>query len=104
MKGNNGGQDATMTVDQIIGFWLSLIPFLNAGTLTLIVSLGLERLGFRIAKREFKRKPLQSLFWSLGLILVSSFAAVVIQSRLVGFEPLAAFVILFIAYLVLTQV
>ena len=91
-------------LDQIASFLLGLVPYLNAGTLTLILSLGFERLGFKISKREFKRKPMQSLFWGLGLLLISSLVAVTLQSQLVGFEPLLAFFILFAVYLVLTQV
>ena len=91
-------------LDQIASFLLSLVPYLNAGTFTLILSLGFERLGFRISRREFKRKPLQSLFWGLGLLLISSLVAVTLQSQLLGFEPLLAFFVLFAVYLVLTQV
>jgi hypothetical protein len=90
-------------VEDVIGFLLSLVPFLNAGTLTLIIDLGFERLGFKIARREFKKEPLRSLFWALCLVLTSSVVAVIIQTRLSGLEPLLVFVVLFSVYLALTQ-
>ncbi len=92
-----------MIVDDVIGFLLSLVPFLNAGTLTLIIDLGFERLGFKIARREFKKEPVKSLFWALCLVLTSSVVAVIIQTRLSGLEPLLVFVVLFSVYLALTQ-
>jgi hypothetical protein len=92
-----------VTVEEIIGFLLSLVPFLNAGTLTLITDLGFERLGFKIAKREFKKEPLKSLFWALCLVFVSSVVAVIIQTRLSGLEPLLVFIVVFAVYLALTQ-
>jgi len=55
-----------MTVEEIVRFLLSLVPYLNAGTITLIISIGLERLGFKITRREFKREPLKSLFWGFA--------------------------------------
>ncbi len=82
---------------------LGLVPYLNTGTIALIIDLALGRLGFKIAKREFKRKPVSSLFWGLCLIFISSIAALIIQTRLSGLEPLAIFLILFVVYLVLTQ-
>jgi hypothetical protein len=82
---------------------LSLVPYLNAGIVTLIIDLAFERLGFKIAKREFKRKPLSSLFWGLCLILIGSIVALIIQTRLSGFEPFIIFLVLFAAYLALTQ-
>ncbi len=92
-----------MIVEDVIGFLLSLVPFLNAGTLTLIIDLGFERLGFKITRREFRKEPLKSLFWALCLVLTSSVVAVIIQTRLSGFEPLLVLIILFAAYLALTQ-
>ena len=93
-----------MIVEDVIGFLLSLVPFLNAGTLTLIIDLGFERLGFKITRREFKKEPLKSLFWALCLVLISSVIAVIIQTRLSGLEPLLVFIVLLSAYLALTQV
>lgn len=92
-----------MIVEEIISFLLSLVPYLNAGTLTLIVNLGFERLGFKTTKREFKKKPLKSLFWGLCLILISSVVAIIIQTRLSGLEPFLALIVLFIIYLIMTQ-
>ncbi len=92
-----------MIVEDVIGFLLSLVPFLNAGTLTLIIDLGFERLGFKITRREFRKEPLKSLFWALCLVLTSSVVALIIQTRLSGFEPLLVLIILFAAYLALTQ-
>ena len=82
---------------------LGLVPYLNAGTITLIIDLAFERLGFKIAKREFKRKPLNSLFWGLCLVLIGSVVALIIQTRLSGLEPFLIFLILLAAYLALTQ-
>jgi hypothetical protein len=83
---------------------LGLVPYLNAGIITLIIDLAFERLGFKIAKREFKKKPLSSLFWGLCLIFIGSLIALVIQTRLSGLEPFLFFVVLFAAYLALTRV
>ena len=92
-----------MAVEDAIGFLLSLVPYLNAGTLTLIIDLGLERLGFKITRREFRREPLKSLFWALCLIFISSVIAVIIQTRLSGLEPTLVLLVLLTAYLALTR-
>jgi hypothetical protein len=92
-----------MTVEEVIRFLLSLIPYLNAGTITLIITIGLERFGFKITRREFKKEPLKSLFWGLCLLFLSSLIAIFIQTRLSGLEPFLVFIILFVAYLVVTQ-
>jgi hypothetical protein len=94
----------TMIAEDVIKLLLSLVPYLNAGTMTLIINLAFERLGFRIAKREFKRKPLSSLFWGLCLVFISSVVALIIQTRLSGVEPFLIFLILFATYLALTRV
>jgi hypothetical protein len=94
----------TMIAEDVIKLLLSLVPYLNAGTMTLIINLAFERLGFRIAKREFKRKPLSSLFWGLCLVFISSVVALIIQTRLSGVEPFLIFLILFATYLALTLV
>jgi len=91
-----------MTVEEIVRFLLSLVPYLNAGTITLIISIGLERLGFKITRREFKREPLKSLFWGLCLLFMSSLVAIAIQTRLSGLEPFLAFIVLFASYLATT--
>ena len=93
-----------MIVEDAIKLLLSLVPYLNAGTMILIINLGFERLGFKIAKREFKRKPLSSLFRGLCLVFISSVVALIIQTRLSGLEPFLIFLILFATYLALTQV
>lgn len=93
-----------MTAEDAIDLLFALVPFLNAGTMTLIIDLTFERLGFKIAKREFKKKPLKSLFWGLCLVFVSSVVALIIQTRLSGLEPSLVFLILVVIYLALTQV
>ncbi len=90
-------------MEEAIAFLLSLVPYLNAGTLTLIIDLGLERLGFKITRREFKREPMRSLFWALCLVLISGLITIAIQTRLSGLEPLLVLIILFAAYLAVTQ-
>jgi len=92
-----------MTVADITSFLLSLVPYLNAGTVTLIISLGFDRLGFKITKREFKKKPLENLLRGLCLLLLSGFVTVLIHARLVGLEPLLVFIVLLAVYLALTQ-
>jgi hypothetical protein len=93
-----------MIVEDAVKLLLSLVPYLNAGTMILIIDLAFGRLGFKIAKREFKRKPLSSLFWGLCLVFISSVVALIIQTRLSGVEPFLIFLILFATYLALTQV
>jgi hypothetical protein len=90
-------------VEDVIGFLLSLVPFLNAGTLALVIDLGFERLGFKITRREFKKEPIKSLIWALCLVFVSSVVALIIQTRLSGLEPLFVLIILFAVYWALTQ-
>jgi hypothetical protein len=90
-------------VEDVIAFLLSLVPFLSAGIMTLIIDLGFQKLGFKITRREFKKEPVKSLFWALCLVFISSVVAVVIQTRLSGLEPTLVLVILFVAYLALTQ-
>jgi hypothetical protein len=92
-----------LAVEDAIGFLLSLVPYLNAGTLTLVIDLGFERLGFKITRREFRKEPLKSLFWALCLVFISSVVAMIIQTRLSGLEPLLVLIVLFTIYLALTQ-
>jgi len=92
-----------MTVEEAIRFLLNLVPYLNTGTLTLILNLGFERFGFKITKREFKKDPVKSLFWGLCLVFISSVVAIIIETRLSGLEPLLVFIVLFIIYLAITQ-
>lgn len=93
-----------MIMEDAFRLLLGLVPYLNAGAMTLIIDLTFERFGFKIARREFKRKPLSSLFWGVCLIFISGIVALIIQTRLSGLEPFLVFLILFVAYLVLTQV
>jgi hypothetical protein len=92
-----------LAVEDAIGFLLSLVPYLNAGTLTLVIDLGFERLGFKITRREFRKEPLKSLFWALCLVFISSVVAIIIHTRLSGLEPLLVLIVLFTIYLALTQ-
>ena len=92
-----------MVVEEAVTILLSLVPYLNAGTLTLIIDLGFERLGFKIPRREFKKEPLKSLFWALCLVFISSIVAIIIQTRLSGLEPFLVFIALFMIYLAMTQ-
>lgn len=82
---------------------MSLVPYLNTGIITLITSLILDRVGFRITKREFRKQPVRNLFLGLGLVVVSSIIALIMQTELSGFQPMFAFIILFVSYIVLTQ-
>jgi len=92
-----------MALEEAAAFLLSIVPYLNAGTLTLIIDLGFERLGFKITRREFKRQPLKSLFWAMCLVFISGVVAIIIQTRLSGLQPLFIFIVLFAVYLALTQ-
>jgi len=92
-----------MVLEEVAGILLSLVPYLNAGTLTLIIDLGFERLGFKISRREFKKEPLKSLFRALCLVFISSVVAIIIQTRLSGFEPFLVFIALFMIYMATTQ-
>ncbi len=93
-----------MAVSDILPVVLSLIPYLNTGIITLITSLILERVGFKIKKKEFRKQPVRNLFLGLCLVVVSSIIALIIQTQLSGFQPIFAFIILFLSYFVLTQV
>ena len=92
-----------MVMEEAVEILLSLVPYLNTGTLTMIIDLGFDRLGFKITKREFKKEPVKSLFWALCLVFISSIVAIIIQTRLSGFEPLVVFIALFTIYLAMTQ-
>jgi len=92
-----------LAMAEVTPFILSWIPYLNTGVITLLIDIAIERLGFKITRRRFKKEPVKSLFWGLCLIVLSSLCALIIQSNLSGFEPLVAFFILFTIYLVLTQ-
>ena len=93
-----------MAVSDVLSAVMGLIPYLNMGIVTLITSLVLDRAGFRITKREFRKQPVRNLFLGLGLVVVSSIIALIIQTELSGFQPIFAFIVLFLSYVVLTQV
>jgi hypothetical protein len=93
-----------MAVSDVLSAVMGLIPYLNMGIVTLITSLVLDRAGFKITKREFRKQPVRNLFLGLGLVVVSSIIALIIQTELSGFQPIFAFIVLFLSYVVLTQV
>jgi hypothetical protein len=93
-----------MAVSEVLSAVMGLIPYLNMGIVTLITSLVLDRAGFKITKREFRKQPVRNLFLGLGLVVVSSIIALIIQTELSGFQPIFAFIVLFLSYVVLTQV
>jgi len=93
-----------MAVSAVLSAVMGLIPYLNMGIVTLITSLVLDRAGFKITKREFRKQPVRNLFLGLGLVVVSSIIALIIQTELSGFQPIFAFIVLFLSYVVLTQV
>lgn len=83
---------------------MNLLPFLNTGIIILIIGLGLEKLGFKITKKEYKRKPFESLLWGIFIIIVSSLISLFIQTQMSGLQPFVAFIILLGIYLTFTQV
>jgi hypothetical protein len=92
-----------MTIADIVSFVLSLVPFLNTGIIVLAIDLGLTRLGLKITRREYKKRPMRSLLLGLSLIVASGLISLVIQRQLSGLQPFIAFIILLAAYIVLTQ-
>jgi hypothetical protein len=90
-----------MIIEETVSFAMNLVPLLNTGVLVLNINLVLDRLGFKIAKREYKRKPFRSLFIGLCLILVSSLISIIIQSELAGYQPLMIFTFLLVVFLAL---
>ncbi len=94
----------SMAVSDVLSVVMSLIPYLNTGIVTLITSLVLDRVGFKITKKEFRKQPVRNLFLGLGLVIVSSIIALLIQTELSGFQPIFAFIVLFVSYIALTQV
>jgi hypothetical protein len=85
------------TVD-IISFIVSLVPFLNAGLIILIIDLLLRCSGFEISKKEFTRHPIWSLLFGLGLILLSYLINLLVQGWLsqmqISQAPFSLFLIL----------
>jgi len=92
-----------MSIEEVVSFLMNLLPYLNTGMLVLIIGLGQEKLGFRIARKEYKRKPFESLLWGLLLIIISGLISLVIQTQMSGLQPLVAFIILLGIYLSFTQ-
>lgn len=62
-----------MTINDLISFLSTSIPYLNPGMIILVVDLALKKVGFEITPKEFKRKPWKNLILGLGLVLTSSF-------------------------------
>jgi xanthine/uracil permease len=93
-----------MSIEEITSFLMNLLPFLNTGIIILIIGLGLEKLGFKITKKEYKRKPFESLLWGIFIIIVSSLISLFIQTQMSGLQPFVAFIILLGIYLTFTQV
>jgi len=92
-----------MSIEEIISFLVNLLPYLNTGIIVLVIGLGLEKLGFKITRKEYKRKPFESLLWGLLLIVTSSLISTLIQTQMSGIQPLAAFIVLMGIYLTFTQ-
>ncbi len=93
-----------MSIAEIISSLMNLLPYLNTGIIILTIGLSLEKLGFKITRKEYKRKPFGSLLWGLLLIVVSSIISLLIQTQMSGLQPLVAFIILLGIYLALTQI
>jgi len=92
-----------MSIEEIISFFESLLPYLNTAVLSLVISLGFEIGGFKITKKVYKREPLKSLFLGLCIIVLSSLISLIIQTTLSGLAPFGAFILLLIGYLLLTR-
>jgi hypothetical protein len=90
-----------MIIEETVSFAMNLVPLLNTGVLVLNINVALDRLGVKITKREYKRKPFRSLFLGLCLILVSSLISIIIQSELAGYQPLMIFAFLLVVFLAL---
>lgn len=88
-----------MVSEEMVSFVMNLVPYLSTGVLALNINLGLERLGFKITKRDYRRKPMPSLVLGLCLIFIGSLISVAIQSELSGFEPFVAFALLLVVFL-----
>jgi xanthine/uracil permease len=93
-----------MSVEEIVSFLMSLLPYLNTGLIILIIGLGLEKLGLKITRKEYKRKPFESLLWGIFLIVASGLISLFIQTQMSGLQPLAALIILLSIYLAFTQI
>jgi len=92
-----------MSIEEISSFLVNLLPYLNTCIIVLVIGLGLEKLGLKITRKEYKRKPFESLLWGLLLIVTSSLISSVIQTHMSGAQPLVAFIVLLGIYLTFTQ-
>jgi hypothetical protein len=90
-----------MTIPELISLLVSLLPFLNAGLVILIIDLILRCRGFEISKKEFTRQPIQSLLLGLGLILISNVAYLLVQAWLSQMPPAAFSFLLILIYFVI---
>jgi quinol-cytochrome oxidoreductase complex cytochrome b subunit len=87
-----------MATFDISSFLMSLIPFLNAGLVILIIDLALRSKGFEVTAKEFQRKPLNSLFWALCLILISNVTYLIIQGTFSQAPPVVFSFFLLLIY------
>lgn len=92
-----------MSIGEVVSFLTSLLPFLNTGIIVLIIGLGFEKLGLKVARKDYRKKPFGSLLWGLLLITISSLISILIQTQLSGLQPLVAFIVLLGIYLTFTQ-
>jgi drug/metabolite transporter (DMT)-like permease len=89
-----------MTINEIA----PLIRYLNSGMIILVVDLILRRLDFELTLQEYRKRPLQSLFLGLSLILISSLVSLFFQALLSamglpGMETPNLSIVLFFVYL-----
>jgi drug/metabolite transporter (DMT)-like permease len=89
-------------ISEIVSFLITLLPFLNAGLVILIIDLSLRELfGLEISKKEFTRQPIQSLVLGLGLIFISNVAYLLLQTWSSQFSPLVLSFLLIVIYFVI---
>lgn len=93
-----------MSIEDVISFLVNLLPYLNTGILVLIIRLGFEKLGLEITKKDYRRKPFESLLLGLLLIVISGLVSILIQTQLSGLQPLVAFIFLLGIYLAFTRI
>lgn len=92
-----------MSIEEVISFLTDLLPFLNTGIVVLIIGQGFEKLGLKITRKDYRKKPFGSLLWGLLLITISSLVSILIQTQLSGLQPLVALIVLLGIYLAFTQ-
>jgi quinol-cytochrome oxidoreductase complex cytochrome b subunit len=90
-----------MTIPEFISFLVSLLPFLNAGLVILIIDLILRCYDVEISKKEFTRHPIPSLLLGLGLIFISNLTYLLVQAWLSQMPPVAFFFFLMLIYFVI---